>query len=433
MKKIILKSNISKILGTVALLGFFLSILIVSPVFPQTANAGWITSDIFGGGNYLTDNILGIDPRHDYYYDDYYYDDYYYDDYYYGGYYYDNCVGGGCGCGSNCYPVAPIYTPPNPALIVSCYANPANANVGDSLNWSAGVSGGNGPYSYSWSGTDGLVGNSSSISKVYTSAGYKNASVTVVSGSQSVTSNCSANINQAVVVNNLTVSCSSNTSNADTDEDVTWQASASGGTGSYSYSWSGTNGLSGSNRNLVWSYDNSGTKRATVTVTSNGQSASASCNMYVNEDDNYDNLSVSCYASPTNPQVNNQMNWYADVSGGDGDYTYSWRGSDGLSSSSRSPRMTYSTPGSKSATITVRSNGRSVSADCYTNVNQNSVLSFSQSYQPPLASAVYLSQIPSTGVYDNMKLVYFVGFLGLFSAWIAYIVIARKKEVEARN
>jgi hypothetical protein len=60
-------------------------------------------------------------------------------------------------------------------------------------------------------------------------------------------------------------------------------------------------------------------------------------------------------------------------------------------------------------------------------------LSFSQSYQPPLASAVYLSQIPSTGVYDNMKLVYFVGFLGLFSAWIAYIVIARKKEVEARN
>ena len=69
----------------------------------------------------------------------------------------------------------------------------------------------------------------------------------------------------------------------------------------------------------------------------------------------------------------------------------------------------------------------------YINVNQNSVLAFSQSYQAPLASAVYLSQIPSTGVYDNMKLAYFVGFLALISAWIAYIVIARKKEVEGRN
>jgi hypothetical protein len=306
--------------------------------------------------------------------------------------------------------------------------------VGDSLNWTSNVAGGTGSYSYSWSGTDGLSGSASNVSKTYSSAGTKNATVTVVSGSQSVTRNCSANVNQPVA-NDLVVSCNSNISNADINDDVTWRANASGGTGSYSYSWSGTNGLSGNNRNVVWSYDTSGTKRGTVTVTSNGQSASASCSMSINQEDNYDDddLAVSCYANPSNPQINNRVNWYADVSGGNGNYTYSWRGSDGLNSSSRSPYMTYSTPGSKSATITVRSNGRSTSANCYTNVVQNSVLSFSQSYQTPLASAVYLSQIPSTGVYDNMKLAYFVGFLALFSAWVAYIVIARKREVEERN
>jgi len=329
MKKIISKSNISKILGAGAVLGLFLSMLIVSPVFPKTANAGWITSNIFGGGNHLTDDILGIDPvPYNNYNTNYYYDDYDYD-------YYRRC-------GNACHPTAPIHTPIVPTLIISC-----NSNI----------------------------------------------------------------------------------SNADINDDVTWRANASGGTGSYSYSWSGTNGLSGNNRNVVWSYDTSGTKRGTVTVTSNGQSASASCSMSINQEDNYDDddLDVSCYANPSNPQINNRVNWYADVSGGNGNYTYSWRGSDGLNSSSRSPYMTYSTPGSKSATITVRSNGRSTSANCYTNVVQNSVLSFSQSYQTPLASAVYLSQIPSTGVYDNMKLAYFVGFLALFSAWVAYVVISYKK------
>ena len=65
MKNIISKSNISKILGAGAILGLFLSMLIVSPVFPKTANAGWIDSNIFGGGTFFTDDVLGIDPEKD--------------------------------------------------------------------------------------------------------------------------------------------------------------------------------------------------------------------------------------------------------------------------------------------------------------------------------------------------------------------------------
>ena len=173
-------------------------------------------------------------------------------------------------------------------------------------------------------------------------------------------------------------------------------------------------------------------------------------NDYDYNNNNYDNLSVSCYASPSNPQVGTQMNWYANVSGGDigynnnynnnynnynGNYNYYWTGTDGLYGSSQSPYMTYNNPGSKYATVTVRSNnGRSVSATCYANVIQNNVvLAYSSGVQQPLASAVYLNEVPSTGLYDNYKFGIFVGLLALVSAWIAYIVVARKKETGEFN
>ena len=410
--------------------GLFFGILIVSPVSTKTAQAGRVSSDVFGGGNFFTDDILGIDPvssnnsnsNNNY-------------DYNYG-----SSNHGNTGCGSRtCSPCNTCHPAPTPAptLTGSCSANPSSVDAGDSITWTSVVSGGTGSYSYSWSGTDSLYGNYSSVSKNYPNSGTKNATVTIVSGSQTITRNCSAVVNQ-VVRNDLVVSCDTNQSTVDIDDSVTWRADASGGNGSYSYSWSGTDGLSGNSANNSWSYDNAGTKRGTVTVTSSdGQTARASCSVYVNQNYSYNNnsnnLSVSCYASPSNPQINSQVNWYANVSGGNGGYSYSWNGTDGLYGSSQSPYIIYNTPGNKSATVTVWSNGRSRSATCYANVGQNSVLAFSQSYQAPLASAVYLSEIPSTGVYDNYKLAFFVGFLALISAWIAYIIVARKKEVEARN
>jgi len=327
---------------------------------------------------------------------------------------YDSCI--------TCRPPAtPTKTRPN--LTASCYVNPSAVDVNGYLNWSASASGGTGFYTYTWTGTNGLSSNSSSVSKSYSSAGTKTGTVVVTSGGQSVSRTCSAVVEQKIN-NNLSVYCNASQSNLDIDEDVTWRAYASGGTGSYSYNWDGTDYLRGSNQNLTWSYDNSGTKRATITVTSGGQVASASCTTRVADD--YNNLNISCYASPSNSQIGNRVNWYVNASGGDGDYSYNWSGTDGLNSSSRSPSMTYNTVGTKSATVTVRDqDGNRDSVTCYTNIN--SVLAFTQEYQPPMASAVYLSQVPYTGVADSMKLYFFFGVLALLSAWIAYIIIEYKR------
>jgi len=342
---------------------------------------------------------------------------------------------------TNCNPPPPpVCTDCNPpeepdTLIGSCDVDPSSGYVGDSLSWSASASGGNGHYSYSWSGTDGLSSNSSIVSKIYSSIGIKTGTVTITSDGQSVSRTCSAVVLAQNIQNDLTLTCSASPSSVDVDEDVTWRAYPSGGTGSYSYDWSGTDDLEGSSRNITWSYDDNGTKRANVIVTSGGKSASASCSVKVNDDNNNDNdLSVSCYASPTTAQIGNRVNWYVSISGGDGDYDYDWSGTNGLNSSSRSTYKTYSSTGRKNATVTVTDgDGNEESDTCYVNINQNSVLAFSQTNQTPLVDAVYLNQIPYTGVADNYKLYSFVGILALLSAWIAYIIIARKKEVGELN
>lgn len=348
---------------------------------------------------------------------------------------YLNDMGGRNSVTAGCAAFDRITPPPPPAeLTASCSVSPSSVNVNNSIAWTATASGGAGSYNYSWTGTDSLAGNSSYVSKVYTTAGTKTGTVTITSGTQSVVRTCNAVVNNNIIPDdNLSVSCSASPSSVDIDEDMTWRANATGGTGSYSYDWSGTDGLDGSSRNVTWSYDDNGTKHANVSVTSGGQSASASCTVRVDEEEEEnDDLSVSCYASPSNPQVGVRMNWYARVSGGDGDYDYDWSGSEGLNSSSRSPYMTYETPGSKRATVTVTDgDGQEDTATCY--ANTGSVLAFSQVNQAPLLDAVYLSQVPYTGFADNMKLYFFIGILALFSAWMTYIIIEKKKEAGELN
>ena len=68
---------------------------------------------------------------------------------------------------------------------------------------------------------------------------------------------------------------------------------------------------------------------------------------------NYNNLRVSCYADDSNPNTGDRVRWYAEVDGGDGNYDYDWTGTNGLDSTSKNPTKTYSSTGTKRATLTV--------------------------------------------------------------------------------
>lgn len=62
----------------------------------------------------------------------------------------------------------------------TCSVSPATGDTSTPFTWTAsGVTGGVSPYAYSWSGTDGLSGSGTSVTKTYSSSGTKTASVTV--------------------------------------------------------------------------------------------------------------------------------------------------------------------------------------------------------------------------------------------------------------
>lgn len=317
-----------------------------------------------------------------------------------------------------------------PALNLSCVASPSSANINETIVYTANASGGDGNFSYSWSGTDGLSGSGSIVSKQYGSTGTKTGTVTVTSGSQSRTATCSSFINQQQN-NPIYVSCYASPSQANINDNVSWYANATGGNGNYTYSWNGTDGLYGNSQTIYKSYGTSGSKTGNVTVYSNGQQAQANCSMNVNGGNNTQYLTAYCYGTPSNAAINTNVTWYGSATGGNGNYNYSWTGADSLYGYNQTISKYYTFSGSKNAVLTVTSNGQTAQANCSININGiNGSVVLTQNPTGNLSSGVFLSQVPYTGGELNLKVALFVLGLFMFSAFAAYMIILKKN---ARN
>lgn len=174
-----------------------------------------------------------------------------------------SCAQGVVAPQSPAVPVPPQALPSTALPIVSCAPSVASAMEGSTVTWTASVSGGDGVYAYSWSGTHNLSGNTQTISKKYNSEGIKTASV-VVDG---VTAQCSPSLtiteNPAL---NIDINCSVTDTSINVGESVTWSATYSGGTAPYTFAWSGTDNLSGSGTSVSKTYTSAGTKAATFDV-----------------------------------------------------------------------------------------------------------------------------------------------------------------------
>ena len=206
------------------------------------------------------------------------------------------------------YQQQPTYVQQYPSLSVSCYAQNTSVQTGTSVEWIASASGGNGSYTYSWSGTDSFYSNSSYNAYAYMTyynAGYKTAMVTVYSNGQSQTVNCNSSVNvydayvyqqptyysqpvtyvqQPTVAyaqsNNagLDIGCYADPTTATPNQPVTWTAEVTGGQAPYTYSWTGSDGLTGSGSSVTKYYSTSGDKSALVSVTSaNGLTGTRAC------------------------------------------------------------------------------------------------------------------------------------------------------------
>jgi hypothetical protein len=78
-----------------------------------------------------------------------------------------------------------------PPIIATCAATPAAVYTGDAVTWAAIATGGNGSYTYAWTGTDGITGTSNPLSVTYSLAGNKTAQLTIQSGIKNIVVSCS--------------------------------------------------------------------------------------------------------------------------------------------------------------------------------------------------------------------------------------------------
>lgn len=239
--------------------------------------------------------------------------------------------------------------------------------------------------------------NSNINSNVNSNVNSPNATISDVQNNNGTAANTSQNTgndgdNGGTHYSNLHASCSPSRTSISQGDSVTWNATVSGGQGPYDVRWSGTDRLVGGGTSMSKRYTDSGTKTASIRVTSNDdQSISVSCSNSVsvdyddydnnnnddyNNDDNYDNypLYVSCQANSSYISTGDRVTWTAYVSGGSGSYRYDWDGTDNLSGSSRTTSKTYTRSGSKRASVNVRSGSREVTRECspYLTVREDS-------------------------------------------------------------
>ncbi len=77
---------------------------------------------------------------------------------------------------------------------VSCYANPQTAYRGNPVTWYVNATGGNGYFTYTWTGSDQLYSSNNVVEKTYFTSGQKIAIVNVVSNGTPLTAQCTTYI-----------------------------------------------------------------------------------------------------------------------------------------------------------------------------------------------------------------------------------------------
>lgn len=283
-------------------------------------------------------------------------------------------------------------------LSVSCAPSTLRSGVGQTITWFSSVSGGQGTYLYSWSGTDGLSGNTSAVSKTYATMGERFGILTVTSGTKQITVSCGGTLIGADSgggqfhygqAGGLGASCYATPEKAVLGESVTWLSIVSGTTASTTYSWDGAEGLTGERPIVSKSYTSAGSKFAVLTVADGKNRIAVSCTNFVtvgaqtpttpskpavpppvsspNGKEKTAALPVQalCIPSSAKAEQGSAMVWHAVAIGGMGEYRFSWFGDEALSGEGATTSKAYEKTGGKRASVTVVSGDKAKTVACY--------------------------------------------------------------------
>jgi hypothetical protein len=281
---------------------------------------------------------------------------------------------------------------------VSVYITPSRSpsDQNQKVFFNATESGGSGTiyYAFYLQGTLEVNSTSPSWSTVFTSTGTYNVTVWVYA-----TSGGSAHaINSQVVNTDPTISVSSSQITTDVGLTVTFSSSPSGGTTPYTYSWGGGT-VSGSSRNITWSFTTSGNFTVSITLTdSAGYQVTASLTETVHSDP------TATISSSSNPAtVGYSFTLTATAALGTSPYSYQWYYNGTLISGATASTYTtsQSLPGKYNYTVKITDNaGYSVTSSKFVETVQVHItVTLTSSLNPSIAGQkVYFNVSASGGV-----------------------------------
>ena len=277
-----------------------------------------------------------------------------------------------------------------PTATITSSVNPSD--VGQTVTFTASVSGVTSPYTYAWTVSGTSEGTASAISYTFESAGSYavNLSVKDADGIYSNTTLTETVDPQPVA------SASSNLSVADAGYSIAFTGSATGGTGSYTYAWTVSGTTISTAASFDYSFSTAGSYTVDFTVTDSASfSDTASVSVTINADPG---VTVTSNANPADEGY--AVTFTATGSGGTGTLTYAWTVGGTAEGTGATLSYTFSTSGSYTVTATVTDGEKQTGSGTVTEtVEANPTVSISISPNPTdMGVAATFTAWPSGGV-----------------------------------
>ncbi|MCL5678448.1 MAG: PKD domain-containing protein [Candidatus Thermoplasmatota archaeon] len=247
----------------------------------------------------------------------------------------------------------------NAAITATISYSPGVVDVGQPVQFTVALKGGEAPYTEQWVFGDGYTGSGVSPYHVFNSSGGYDVAVTVTDAlGNSYTANVSVNV--SLPPSDVTILASRNV--VDAGLPVTFTAEAQFGSAPLSYAWKLGDGSTSSSLSFNHSYSAAGTYVVKLTVTdAAGQSSSAAYTILVLPDPQ-----AAINSIPT-ITPNTSATFSAAVSGGLAPYSYHWSFGDGSQSTLATPTHAYASKGTYQVKLTV-TDSEGYSTNSYFNV-----------------------------------------------------------------
>jgi YVTN family beta-propeller protein len=226
-------------------------------------------------------------------------------------------------------------------------ASPPSGGAPLFVNFTAGVTGGTGPYQYSWKFGDGTLGSGESVQHSYASTGTYNVTLTVIDP-YGDTGQTYATVVVYTVPLYPTISAIPLTGAAPLH--VSFSASVAGGTSPYQYSWKFGDGAIGSGEEAEHTYNSTGSFNVTLAVSdSNGDYGLAYTTIVVYPVPLHPTIS----AAPLTGEAPLPVSFTASVQSGMAPYLFSWAFGDDSVGTGAAVQHTYASMGTYDVALSV--------------------------------------------------------------------------------